>query len=136
MSWVKKTQAVSAEVSKRNLPTRGLETLARMVPLRLTVADDEDRSAVGSAIEHVLYERYVTELTGVATETILAEVEKLPGLYADRVDSARSDALQRVLDMRFPSEPDGPDPIDTYDEAAGLTFGQHLAKWYRERAAR
>lgn len=125
-------QTIRAEVRKKNLPTRGLETLAREVPLRVT--DDENVSAVGSAIESVLCERYVTELTDVPTETILAEVERLPEMYASRVDRARNDALQRVLEIRFPSEPDDLDPVDTFDEKAGLTFGQHLAKWYRDLA--
>lgn len=129
MSWVNKMQAVRAEVSKKNLPTSGLEEMAGLVPLKAT---DENVTAVGSAVESELRDRYVTELADVSTETILAEVEKLPELYASRVDRARSDALQRVLEIRFPMEPDGPDPIDTYDEKAGLTFGQHVAKWYRE----
>lgn len=131
MSWVKKMQTIRAEVSKKNLPTRGLEMLAREVPLKAT---DENVSAVGSAIESELYGRYVMELTDVPTETILAEIEKLPEMYTSRVDSARSDALQRVLEIRFPSEPDDLDPVDAFDEKAGLTFGQHLAKWYRDLA--
>jgi hypothetical protein len=128
MSWIKKMQAVRAEISKKNLPTSGLETLARMVPLKAT---DENVSAVGSAIESELRDRYVRELADVPTETILTEVATLPEQYESSVDSARSDALQRVLEIRFPSKPDDPDPIDTYDDTAGITFGQHLANWYR-----
>jgi hypothetical protein len=128
MTWTEAWNAIRTEIRKKNLPTSGLEALAREVPLK---APDEHHALVGGVIESELTARYVTDLTESPLESILAEVAKLPEQYTDRVDSARSNALQRVLEIRFPSEPDDPDPIDTYDNAAGLTFGQHLANWYR-----
>lgn len=130
MSWIDTVTTIRTEVSNRNLSTSQLEALTREVPLR--VANDEAVTAVGSAVESELRDRYVTELADTQTESILAECETSPDQYTNRVQRARSDALQRVLEVRFPSEPDAPDPIDTYDEKAKLTFGQHLANWYRE----
>lgn len=124
MSWTERWNAVLADVRRRGLPADALETLAREIPLKET---DEARAVVGGVLESQLRERYVTELTGAPTATILAECAAAPELYGSRVDRARSDARARVLEARFP---DMPDPIDTYDENAGLTYGQHIAKHY------
>lgn len=117
-------ETIRTEVRAKDIPTRFLEVMAREIAIKET---DEARTMVGSAVELVLSERYVTELANVSAASILAEYEAAPDIYRDRADRSRREALCKVLETRFP---DVPDAIDSYDENASLTYGQHVAKHY------
>lgn len=128
MSTIHQIDTITAELRRKNHTPAQLTTLAREVPL---AAASREHNVVGTALERLLREHY-TELHETRTTAELADTLAAgTAFYRDRDDRALRDAITAILEHRYP---DAPDPIDSYDDTSGLTYGQHAAAVYRQAA--
>lgn len=126
MSFTTAVDVLAERVS--DLSTGDLEVLARLVPL---TGHTPEEGMVGAALERVLRARYAPAVGGRSDAEVFAW--GVGGdFYGSRVDRARSDVAQRLLEERHP---DAGEPIDTYphDPAADVpegTWAAHIRHHY------
>ena len=137
-SWVSIVDGVAENVRGRGYSVAQLEDIARHVPLTnpgkglvrgLSDRQWEYHTAIGAALERVLWERYRDEWV---TESDAEVFSHLPEgeEYRDRVDRARSDAMHRVLEERHPELGDPGDSFLFHPEGTTADWRAHLRTFY------